>query len=74
MAWGCSLEMATVDEVEVKSFIKKRALHGPEGHYPKNGSFKEGLLRKAEYLPGYDNDSIICPEPLGNDKVIHYLR
>ncbi|KAG0715432.1 hypothetical protein GWK47_011932 [Chionoecetes opilio] len=47
MAWGCSLEMAAVNEREVKTFIKTRALHGPEGHYPKDGSFKEGLLHKV---------------------------
>ncbi|XP_045135291.1 uncharacterized protein LOC123518541 isoform X1 [Portunus trituberculatus] len=71
MAWGCSLEMATVNEAEVKAFIKTRALHGPEGHYPKNGSFKEGLLHKAKYPTKYENDSIICPE---NEQVVHYLR
>lgn len=74
MAWGCSLEMATVNETEVKTFIKARALHGPEGHYPKNGSFKEGLLRKANYPANYKNDSVICPEPLGNEQILHYLR
>ncbi|XP_063858578.1 uncharacterized protein LOC135099878 isoform X2 [Scylla paramamosain] len=74
MAWGCSLEMATVNEAEVKTFIKTRALHGPEGHYPKNGSFKEGLLRKAKYPTKYENDSIICPESHGNEQIIHYLR
>lgn len=73
LAWGCSLEMATIDESEVKSFIKKYALHGPEGHYPKNGGFKEGLIHKAEYLPGYDNDTVICPENVA-DEFIHYLR
>ncbi|KAK3852118.1 hypothetical protein Pcinc_041278, partial [Petrolisthes cinctipes] len=52
LGWGCSLEMATVNSEEVKTFIKKRALHGPEGHYPKNGSFKQGLLKAAEYPNG----------------------
>lgn len=62
LAWGCSLEMATVDEAEVKAFIKTRALHGPEGHYPKDGSFKEGLLHRAVYPSAVEKDSIICPE------------
>lgn len=54
--------MATIDEAEVKAFIKARALHGPEGHYPKDGSFKDGLLHRAEYPSAEEKDSIICPE------------
>lgn len=62
VAWGCSLEMAVVNDEEVKTFIKEHALHGPEGHYAKDGGYKEGLLRKAEYPPGaQEKDSNICP-------------
>ncbi|XP_068248543.1 uncharacterized protein [Palaemon carinicauda] len=62
VAWGCSIEMAVVDEKEVKAFIKKRALHGPEGHMAKDGSFNQYLIAKAEYPPGSDNsDKNICP-------------
>lgn len=63
LAWGCSLEMATVNEEEVKKFIKTHALHGPEGHYPRNGSFKEGLIKKGEFPKGSEGkDKNICPE------------
>ncbi|XP_045593443.1 uncharacterized protein [Procambarus clarkii] len=62
IAWGCSLEMSTVDKKEVQTFIKERALHGPEGHFTKDGSYKEGLVRKAEYPSGSENkDSNLCP-------------
>lgn len=63
LGWGCSLEMATINSEEVKNFIKKRALHGPEGHYPRNGSFKHGLLKKAEYPEGSNGaDRNVCPQ------------
>lgn len=62
VAWGCSIEMAMVDEKEVKAFIKKRALHGPEGNMAKDGSFNQYLIAKAEYPPGSNNsDKNICP-------------
>lgn len=62
VAWGCSLEMATVDDQEVKTFIKERALHGLEGHLAKDGSYKAYLISKAEYPPGSDGkDRNICP-------------
>ncbi|KAK8740169.1 hypothetical protein OTU49_003074 [Cherax quadricarinatus] len=62
IAWGCSLEMSTVDEKEVKTFIKKYGLHGPEGNYTKDGGYKEGLIRKAKYPPGSgEKDSNLCP-------------
>ncbi|XP_042218122.1 uncharacterized protein LOC121863510 [Homarus americanus] len=64
LAWGHTLEMATVNDEEVKEFIKKRALHGPEGHLAKHGSYKTLLIKKAQYPPGSnDKDSNICPEP-----------
>ncbi|XP_071516206.1 uncharacterized protein [Panulirus ornatus] len=61
LAWGCSLEMSTVNEKEVKTFIKKHGLHGPEGHYVQDGTYKEGLIRKAEYPADYeDKESNLC--------------
>ncbi|KAK7074909.1 hypothetical protein SK128_003306 [Halocaridina rubra] len=61
VAWGCSLEMATVNDEEVRSFIKKHALKGPEGHMAKDGSYKKFLINKAEYPPGAKQDKNICP-------------
>ena len=56
------MEMANVDEKEVKAFIKERALQGPEGHLARDGSYDKHIIRKAEYPPGSDGtDRDICP-------------
>jgi len=62
VAWGCRLEMAWVDTVEVTEFIRSKALKGPEGTYPKEGQYTVGLLKAAEIPEGSTiEDSVICP-------------
>ncbi len=62
VAWGCKMEMSTVDAKKVVQFIRARALKGPEGDVPKQGQFDEGLLELANVVPGSDeNDSVLCP-------------
>lgn len=62
LAWGCSLEMATVDTASVKQWIKDHGLHGPEGNYAKEGQYTVGLIKKAKPPPGSDiHDKVLCP-------------
>lgn len=62
VAWGCSLEMATVDTESVKQWIKDHGLKGPEGGYPKEGQYTVGLIKKAKAPPGSNiNDKVLCP-------------
>jgi len=62
VAWGCKLLMADVHHDEVVDFIRKHGLKGPEGTYPKEGQYTQGLLKLAEAPPGSDiEDSVICP-------------
>jgi len=62
VAWGCRLLMSSVDSVQVAEFIRQRALHGPEGSYPKEGQYTHGLIKKAEIPAGSTNeDSVLCP-------------
>lgn len=65
VAWGCVLEMASVDPVEVRAFIQQRALKGPEGTLRKQGLFTEGLIAPSEVPEGkLDNDLQLCPTAL----------
>ena len=62
VAWGCYMQMSTVDEAAVKKFIKTRSMHGPEGHYSKIGKYTHALIKKAIPPAGSDiNDSVLCP-------------
>ena len=62
VAWGCSLQLSSVDPKIVKKFIKERSMHGPEGKYAKLGKYTFGQLEKAVPPAGSDeNDKIICP-------------
>ena len=62
VAWGCRLEMSHVDAATVRAFIREKALHGPEGHYPKEGQYNLTLQRLAEPPVGSDiEDSVLCP-------------
>ncbi|XP_037093288.1 uncharacterized protein LOC119113072 [Pollicipes pollicipes] len=62
VAWGCRMEMAHVDAAAVRQFIRQRALHGPEGDYPKQGQYDFKLLRPAEPPLGSSiNDTVLCP-------------
>ncbi len=62
VTWGCRMTMNTVDTGAVVSFIKRHALHGPEGRYPKEGQYREHLIRKAAVPFGSTiNDSKLCP-------------
>ena len=48
--------------LQVAEFIRQRALHGPEGSYPKEGQYTHGLIKKAEIPAGSTNeDSVLCP-------------
>ena len=63
VGWGCRLLFNKVDNQTVISFIKKRALHGPEGYYPKEGQYDHLLLELAQPPTGSDmNDSNLCPK------------
>lgn len=62
VAWGCRMLMSNVDEVQVTNFIREKGLHGPEGTYPKEGQFTQGLIKQAEIPQGSSNeDSVLCP-------------
>merc|ERR1712096_335536 len=62
VAWGCRMLMSSVDEVQVTNFIREKGLHGPEGSYPKEGQYTQGLLKLAEVPTGSSNeDSVLCP-------------
>ncbi|CAL4105155.1 unnamed protein product, partial [Meganyctiphanes norvegica] len=62
VAWGVSLEMATVNTSAVKKWIKDHGLKGPEGKYAKEGSYTVGLIKKAKPPTGSDiNDKVLCP-------------
>jgi len=62
VSWGCRMLMSNVDEEKVTKFIRDKALHGPEGTYPKEGQFTQGLIKQAEIPPGSSNeDSVLCP-------------
>jgi len=61
VAWGCRMLMSSVNEVQVTNFIREKGLHGPEGTYPKEGQYTEGLIKLAEVPAGSTNeDSILC--------------
>jgi len=63
VAWGCILELSSLDESLIKRFVKEKGLHGPEGHLPKQGQYEHLLLKKAEPPLGSDiNDTVLCPE------------
>ena len=57
--WGCRLTMSTVDPEIVTTFIKERALRGPE-KYSKDGQYTLGLKVPAEIVSD-GNDSELCP-------------
>ncbi|XP_027201272.2 uncharacterized protein LOC113795277 isoform X1 [Dermatophagoides pteronyssinus] len=62
IAWGCRLQMNFVQTNEIISFIRKHALHGPEGKLSKEGQYDFNLIRQADIPIGsnYDDD-ILCP-------------
>ncbi|XP_022650687.1 uncharacterized protein LOC111259353 isoform X2 [Varroa jacobsoni] len=51
-AWGCRLQMNSVNDTEVIEFIKTYALHGPEKLYEREGQYNYTLFRTAFYPPG----------------------
>lgn len=61
VAWGCRLEMAFVDSLVVRYFIRNKALKGPEGNYTKQGQYSQGLIAKS-WGPSEDpkKDQILC--------------
>lgn len=62
LSWGCRLSLNHVNPEVVISFIKRHALHAPEGNLAKEGQYILSLLNKAEPPSGSDiNDSVICP-------------
>ncbi|XP_074598593.1 uncharacterized protein LOC141853222 [Brevipalpus obovatus] len=62
VTWGCSLEMNSVNHSEVISFIRRTALKGPEGSYPKEGQFTHKLLKIAMVPLGSNyKDQKLCP-------------
>jgi len=63
VAWGCRLLMTHFDEFQVVKFIKEKALHGPGGTDPRDGSWDLGLLEQSKTVKGSDyNDTNLCPE------------
>ena len=62
VAWGCRLEMSRVDAAAVRTFIRQKGLHGPEGHLSKQGQYEFMLLHAAQPPTGSDEqDSVLCP-------------
>ena len=65
VAWGCRLYLPYINDATitmVKKWIKEKALHGPEGTYPKEGQYEIGLIDPAVPPKGSDrNDSVLCP-------------
>ncbi|XP_067136893.1 uncharacterized protein [Centruroides vittatus] len=62
LSWGCRLSMNHVNPETVISFIKRHALHAPEGKLSKEGQYNLTLLSKAVPPLGSDiDDSVICP-------------
>jgi hypothetical protein len=54
--------MNFVNEEAVVNFIRNKALHGPEGKYPKEGKYNISLIEQAQPPEGSDiNDSVLCP-------------
>jgi len=62
ISWGHRMTMAHVEEDKVVDFIRKYALHGPEGDLPKEGQYTLALLELAKAPEGSDiEDSVLCP-------------
>jgi len=59
VAWGCVLLLGEVDEARVQQFIREKALHGPEGMYRKQGTFREGLLVPSEMPSGKSDEGMV---------------
>lgn len=65
VSWGCRLLLSHVDTEQVVSFIRERALHGPEGTLPKEGQYTVGLVKRAEVPLGSTiEDSVLCPNEI----------
>ncbi|RWS24547.1 DUF3105 domain containing protein-like protein [Leptotrombidium deliense] len=62
VTWGCKMLMNTVDKHKIIPFIKRTALHGPEGNYSAEGQYMKFLVNPASIPVGSDiNDSVLCP-------------
>lgn len=62
VAWGCRLEMSTIDKDEVVAFIKEKSMKGPEAFLPKEGQYTHFLIKTAVPPAGSDmQDSNVCP-------------
>ncbi|XP_011305041.1 uncharacterized protein [Fopius arisanus] len=59
VTWGCRLEMSYVNRNVVESFIRKKALRGPEA-ISKDGIFTDGLISKSRIVTDQD-DTTLCP-------------
>ncbi|KAJ8676011.1 hypothetical protein QAD02_011797 [Eretmocerus hayati] len=60
LTWGYRMSMSHVDKNEVKKFIRKRALRGPEEKFD-DGHFDDHLMEKARIVSDAQ-DSQLCPE------------
>lgn len=62
VAWGCRLSMNFVEATQVISFIREKAVRGPEGRVSQDGQYDLGLLKRASIVEGSDEeDTNICP-------------
>ncbi|CAG7837795.1 unnamed protein product [Allacma fusca] len=60
VAWGCRLQMSLVDDNIAEDFIRQKALHGPEGNYPKEGQFDQWLIKFANETGNADYSRVTC--------------
>jgi len=66
VAWGCYVEMNTLDRSTIETFIKKHgagAGDSPEGTFPKDGKYDHLITHIADIPKGSDNeDNNLCPQ------------
>ena len=60
IAWGCVLELDTLDMKAINDFIIKRSYHGPEGYLPLNGLYSHKLIAAAKEKDDYKNKPKTC--------------
>ena len=60
IAWGCVLELDTLDMKAINNFIVKRSYGGPEGHFPKDGLYDHNLVAPAKEEDDYKNKPKTC--------------
>ena len=60
VAWGCRMQMSSVNPSAVRYFIRSKAFKGPEGSLPKQGQYTVGLKQRSDYPSDPNNDRVTC--------------